>query len=141
MRRPTYARDIERLAAQLAGFSNDFFRNEHARTLAECHFDLRRVRSAATQVLSRIGELDTATLSAHAAAAAAFEKINRREPNPISAATPEVRSPIRAEGGHPKNWQNKPKVKNGRTNPTRISENATNNNRQNEPNGESETPM
>jgi hypothetical protein len=76
---PTYAREIERLAAQLAGFSNEFFRNEHARTLAECHFDLRRVRSAATEVLSRIGELETATLSAHAAAAAAFEKINRYE--------------------------------------------------------------
>jgi hypothetical protein len=73
---PTYAREIERLAGQLAGFSNDFFRNEHARTLAECHFDLRRVRSAATEVLSRIGELETATLSAHAAA---FEKINRYE--------------------------------------------------------------
>jgi hypothetical protein len=76
---PTYARDIERLAAQLARFSNDFFRNEHARTIAECHFDVRRVRAAATEVLSRIGELETATASEHAAAAAALEKIKRYE--------------------------------------------------------------
>jgi hypothetical protein len=67
--------DIDRLAAQLAGFSNDFSRNEHAHTIAECYFDLRRVRAAGTVVLSRIGELERASASEHAAAAAALEKI------------------------------------------------------------------
>jgi hypothetical protein len=76
---PTYLRDIEGLAAQLAGYSNDFRRTELARTIAECHFDLQRVRAAGTEVLSRIGELETAAVSEHAAAAAAFEKTKRYE--------------------------------------------------------------
>jgi hypothetical protein len=76
---PECGRDIDRLTARLAGFSNDCFRKEHARTIAECHFDLRRVRAAATEVLSRIGELETATAAEHAAAAAALEKIKRYE--------------------------------------------------------------
>jgi hypothetical protein len=71
---PTYLRDIEGLAAQLSGYSNDFRRTELARTIAECYFDLQRVRAARSEVLTRIGELETAAVSEHAAAAAAFEK-------------------------------------------------------------------
>jgi hypothetical protein len=69
-----YSGDIEGLARQLAKFSNDFRRTELARTLAECHFDLQRVCAASTEVLNRIGELETAAASEHVAAAAAFEK-------------------------------------------------------------------
>lgn len=76
---PTYARDIECLAKQLAKFSNDYLSNEHALTLAECHFDLRRIRAVRGEELRRIGEFEAAAISEHAAAAAALKKIQRYE--------------------------------------------------------------
>jgi hypothetical protein len=73
------AQNIERLARILAEFSNDFSRSEHARTIAECYFDMQRIHAARTKVLQRIGELESADTAEHALAARAVEKINRYE--------------------------------------------------------------
>jgi hypothetical protein len=81
---PGAVQNIERLAQVLAGFSNDFWRNEHARTIAECYFDMRRIHTARTAVLHRIGELEAADASEHALAAEAIEKINRYERRVLS---------------------------------------------------------
>ena len=63
---------------------NILWQNEHYRTIAECYFDLQRIRSARTEVLRRIGEIESAALEAHAAAAIALEKINRYEQRVLS---------------------------------------------------------
>jgi hypothetical protein len=73
------AQDIERLTRVLTGFSNEFSRNEHARTIAECYFDMQRIHAARTAVLQRIGELEAADIDEHAIGARAIEKINRYE--------------------------------------------------------------
>jgi hypothetical protein len=78
------AQNIERLARILAGFSNDFSRNEHARTIAECYFEMQRIHAARTAVLQRIGELEAADTAEHALAARAVEKINRYERRVLS---------------------------------------------------------
>jgi hypothetical protein len=75
----TAAQNIERLARILARFSNGFFANEHARTIAECYFDMQRIHVARTAVLQRIGELESANINEHALGARAIEKINRYE--------------------------------------------------------------
>jgi hypothetical protein len=80
----TAAQNIEHLARILAGFSNDFWRNEHARTMAECYFDMQRIHAARTAVLQRIGELEAADAAQHAFAAHAIEKINRYERRVLS---------------------------------------------------------
>lgn len=51
----TLALEIELLAKRLAGFDNDFWQIEHARIIAESHFDLRRIRAARTEVVRRLG--------------------------------------------------------------------------------------
>jgi hypothetical protein len=76
--------NIERLAGILAGFSNDFWRSEHARTIAECYFDMQRIHAARTAVLQRIGELEAADTAKHTLAARAVEKINRYERRVLS---------------------------------------------------------
>jgi hypothetical protein len=81
---PIAVQNIERLARILAGFSNDFCLNERARTIAECYFDMQRIHAARTAVLQRIGELEAADTSAHAAAVRAIEKINRYERRVLS---------------------------------------------------------
>jgi hypothetical protein len=78
------AQNIERLARILAGFSNDFWRYEHARTMAECYFDMQRIHAARTAVLQRIGKLEVADSAEHAVAARAVEKINRYERRVLS---------------------------------------------------------
>lgn len=78
------AQNIERLARILAGFSNELWRNEHARTIAECYFDMQRIRAARTAVLQRIGELEAAGINEHALSAHAIEKINRYERRVLS---------------------------------------------------------
>jgi hypothetical protein len=81
---PGAVQNIERLAQVLAGFSNDFWYNERARTIAECYFDMRRIHTARTAVLHRIGELEAADTSEHVLAAEAVEKINRYERRVLS---------------------------------------------------------
>lgn len=81
---PIAAKNIERLAQILAGFSNDFWRNEHARTVAQCYFNMRRIHTVRTTVLHRIGELEAASISEHAFVAEAIEKINRYERRVLS---------------------------------------------------------
>ena len=81
---PAMADDIERLAKRLAGYSNDFWHSDYARTVAECYLDLRRIRAARTEVLRRVGELEAAAPSEHELAAAAVERINRYERRVLS---------------------------------------------------------
>jgi hypothetical protein len=81
---PGAVQNIEHLAQVLAGFSNDFWYNEHARTIAECYFDMRRIHTARTAVLYRIGELEATDTSEHVLAAEAVEKINRYERRVLS---------------------------------------------------------
>ncbi len=75
----TVAQNIERLARILARFSDGFFANEHARTIAECYFDMQRIHAARTAVLQRIGKLESANINEHALGTRAIEKINRYE--------------------------------------------------------------
>jgi hypothetical protein len=48
---PAAAKGIEILAARLAGFKNEFFYRALARDVAECFFDVERVRNGRAQVL------------------------------------------------------------------------------------------
>lgn len=81
---PIAVQNIERLTQVLAGFSNDFWRNEYARIIAQCYFDMRRIHTVRTAVLHRIGELEVASISEHALVAEAIEKINRYERRVLS---------------------------------------------------------
>jgi hypothetical protein len=76
---PAAAQNIERLACILARFSNGCLANEHARTVAECYFDMQRIHAARTVVLQRLGELESAVINEHTVGARAIEKINRYE--------------------------------------------------------------
>jgi hypothetical protein len=73
------AQAIDGLAKQLCGSSNSFSRNQNARAVAECHFELQRIRSARAEVLRRIGELESADAGEHDRAAVALDKIARYE--------------------------------------------------------------
>jgi hypothetical protein len=55
------AAGIERLAAVLAEDSDDFGRIEQSRIVAECHFDLRRIRAARFNVFFAMGDLEKAS--------------------------------------------------------------------------------
>lgn len=77
-----FAQDIDRLAKSLAESSNSLWRNELTRAIAECSFDLQRIRAARTEVLRRVGEV--ATPKEHADVAAAVEGINRYERRVLS---------------------------------------------------------
>jgi hypothetical protein len=55
---PDVASNIDRLASVLAAHSNDYWRIENARMIAESYFDLVRIRSARDEVLWRIGGLE-----------------------------------------------------------------------------------
>ena len=78
------AQNIDSLTRILAGFSNDFWRNEYARTVAECHFEMQRIRAARTMVLQRIGKLEASDINEHALAVATIEKISRYERRVLS---------------------------------------------------------
>ena len=76
---PVRLYEIEQLAKMLSASSNDLLRQDEARELAECHFDLRRIRSAKAAVLQHLGSFDNPDVEAHAAAAEALDKISRYE--------------------------------------------------------------
>jgi len=70
---------IESLAKYLAGFSNDYWRIEKARVIAEAHFDLARIRTARAEVFWRVGDLEESFDSNLSRAVDALKKIARYE--------------------------------------------------------------
>jgi hypothetical protein len=76
---PGTALNIDRLATVLAAYSNDYWRIEKARVVAECYFDLARIRAARAEVLWRIGGLEDAVRGDLSRAVGAIEKIARYE--------------------------------------------------------------
>jgi len=71
--------NIDRLATVLAAYSNDYWRIENARGIAESHFDLARIRAARAEVLWRVGGLENCVGDELNQALSALEKIARYE--------------------------------------------------------------
>jgi aspartate aminotransferase-like enzyme len=78
-RDPSAAANIDRLATVLATYSNDHWRIEKARGVAESHFDLARIRAARAEVLWRIGGFENCVGDELNRALNALEKIARYE--------------------------------------------------------------
>jgi hypothetical protein len=76
---PTAALNIDRLATVLAAHSNDYWRIQKARVIAECHFDFARIRAARAEVLSRVDGLENCVGDDLNRAVSAIEKIARYE--------------------------------------------------------------
>jgi hypothetical protein len=68
---------IECLAAILAEGNDDFERIEQSRVLAECHFDLRRIRAARFHVFSKMNDLENASREDFEKALRAMGSISR----------------------------------------------------------------
>lgn len=75
---------IECLAAILAEGSDDFDRIEQLRVLAECHFDLRRIRAARFEVFLTMGDLEDATANDFERAVRAMDSISRYQTRAVS---------------------------------------------------------
>jgi hypothetical protein len=73
------ALNIDRLVRALTASSNDYWRIEKARVVAESHFDLARIRAAKNEVLSRIGNFETADADDLIRVLDTIEKIARYE--------------------------------------------------------------
>lgn len=73
------ANGIDRLAASLATHSNDYERRDKAIIVSEAHFDLARIRLARSEVLARIGSLESGSRSEILGAVNALERIGRYE--------------------------------------------------------------
>jgi len=71
--------NIDRLATVLAAYSNDYWRIEKARVVAESHFDLARIRAARAEVLWRVGGFENCVGDELDQALSALEKIARYE--------------------------------------------------------------
>jgi aspartate aminotransferase-like enzyme len=76
---PSAAVNIDRLATVLAAYSNDNWRIENARGIAESHFDLARIRAARAEVLWRVGGLENCVDDELNQTLSALEKIARYE--------------------------------------------------------------
>ena len=76
---PNVASNIDRVASVLAAHSNDHWRIENARVIAESYFDLARIRSARDEVLWRVGGLEGGADRDLNRAVNAIEKIARYE--------------------------------------------------------------
>jgi hypothetical protein len=76
---PNVASNIDRVASVLAAHSNDYWRVENARVIAESYFDLARIRSARDEVLWRVGGLEGGADHDLNRAVNAIEKIARYE--------------------------------------------------------------
>ena len=75
---------IDRLTAILAEGSNELERVEPSRVLAECHFDLQRIRAARYEVFLTIADLENASGNDFENALRAMDKINRYERRALS---------------------------------------------------------
>jgi hypothetical protein len=75
---------IERLTAILAEGSDNFSQVERAKIVAECHFDLRRIRTARLDLFLRIKNLENAGSEDFEIAVRAMESINRYERRALS---------------------------------------------------------
>jgi hypothetical protein len=78
------ATKIQELAAALAGGSQDLGRTEQARVIAECYFDLRRIREARNEIFSAAGEFHDLTYEDIKTTICAIDKINRYERRAVS---------------------------------------------------------
>jgi hypothetical protein len=76
---PNAASNIDRLAKVLAAHSNDYWRIENGRVIAESYFDLARIRSARDEVLWRVGGLEGGADRDFNRTVSAIEKIARYE--------------------------------------------------------------
>ena len=72
------------LGAILAEGGDDFQHIEQMRTVAECHFDLRRIRAARHDVFLRLGDMETASRNDLETALRAMDRISRYERRAIS---------------------------------------------------------
>jgi hypothetical protein len=75
---------IEGLAAFLAGGSDDFGRIEQSRTVAECHFDLRRIRAARHDAFLTMADLENVSVSTCDDALSTIASISRYETRALS---------------------------------------------------------
>jgi hypothetical protein len=75
---------IDRLTAILAEGSNEFERVEQSRVLAECHFDLQRIRAARYEGFLAIANLENASGNDFENALRAMDKINRYQRRALS---------------------------------------------------------
>jgi hypothetical protein len=75
---------IEDLAAILAEGSDDFGRIEQSRVVAECYFDLNRIRAARHDAFLTTADLENASVSAFDDALRAIASISRYETRALS---------------------------------------------------------
>jgi hypothetical protein len=75
---------IKCLTAILAEDSSDFERMEQARILAECYFDLRRIRAVRSELFFTIDDLEIASRNDFENAFCAMDRISRYELRAIS---------------------------------------------------------
>jgi hypothetical protein len=75
---------FERLAAILAEGSDDFGRIEQSRIVAECHFDLSRIRTARHDAFLTMANLENVSVSAFDDAICAIASISRYETRALS---------------------------------------------------------
>jgi len=72
------------VGAILAEGGDDFLHIEQMRTVAECHFDLRRIRAARHDVFLRLGDMENASRNDLDTALRAMDRISRYERRAIS---------------------------------------------------------
>jgi hypothetical protein len=73
-----------RLAAILAEGGNDFLRIERSRIVAECHFDLHRIRAARYDVFLTMDDLEDVSGNDLEVALRAMDRISRYEGRALS---------------------------------------------------------
>jgi hypothetical protein len=81
---PEVKGSIDRLTAILAEGTDDFERAEQARSLAECHFDLRRIRAARFDVFLTMDDLENATAGDFEKALGVMASISRYQTRALS---------------------------------------------------------
>lgn len=81
---PEVKAKIEDLTAILAAGSEEFERVEQSRVLAECHFDLRRIRATRYEVFLRMHDLENVIDNDFEKALRAMDKISRYETRAFS---------------------------------------------------------
>jgi hypothetical protein len=86
------------LAAILAEGRDDFGRSDQSRILAECHFDLQRIRAARHDAFLTVGDLENVSLRDFEVALRAIDLIGRYERRAFSKRKRASRKSVSDEG-------------------------------------------
>jgi hypothetical protein len=76
---PAFSERLEELTVMLAEGSNDAWRRELARDIAECILEIDRIRAVRFQILFSLGEFESADFHKHEESVGQLQKIDRYE--------------------------------------------------------------